>query len=66
MKTSDIEYDGDIYTVSDEKPKSGDMVLTEKYGVWEFREGTAPMPYWCNPNACKKIIKKNGKDFGKE
>ena len=66
MDTIDVEYKGDIYTVCGDEPKTGDMVLTDKYGVWEFHEITAPMPYWCNPKTCMKIMKKNGKDFGKD
>jgi len=53
-------YSGKKYLISDEEPKNGDFVLTENYGVWIFQdltgEGTAPMPYWANKNACKKLI----------
>jgi len=49
-----------FYFISNETPENGDMVYTEKYGVWEFKDetgqGSAPMPYWANKNACKKII----------
>ncbi len=53
------EYEGNKYLISDEIPQNGDLVLTEKYGVWEFWDnggGSAPMPYWANKNACKKLI----------
>jgi hypothetical protein len=58
-------YDGKTYIISDETPVNGDLVLTEKYGVWEFKDetgfSTAPMPYWANRHACKKLILKNNK-----
>lgn len=52
------------YLISDEKPQDGDLVLTEKYGVWEYKEAPCPMPYWGNPNVCKKLIpiEENGKN----
>lgn len=56
MITKTIKKDNTTYIISDEKPKTGDKVLTDDYGVWEFHEGTAPLPYWCNTNTCKKII----------
>ena len=46
-----------LYLLSDETPKSGDIVLTDNYGVWEFKEIPTPMGYWGNLNNCKKIIK---------
>ena len=30
-----INHEGKNYQVSDEKPQNGDLVLTEKYGVWK-------------------------------
>lgn len=54
MKT--IVYKGIIYEISDEKPVNDDMVLTEKYGVWIFKEKPSMLPFWCNANACKKLI----------
>src|SRR3990167_8833418 len=35
----------EIYICSDEKPKDADMVLTDNYGIWEFREQPSPLPY---------------------
>ena len=53
-------YEGKKYLISDETPQNGDFVLTENYGVWIFQDltgtGSAPMPYWANKNACKKLI----------
>lgn len=53
------EYDGKSYLISDEEPKTGDLVLTESYGVWKFMDmgnRGVPMPYWGNKNACKKLV----------
>jgi hypothetical protein len=54
------KYNGKKYLISDEIPQNGDLVLTENYGVWIFQDltgtGSAPMPYWANKNACKKLI----------
>ena len=47
----------EYYLLSDEIPKSGDIVLTDNYGVWKFKEIPCPFPYWGNKNTCKKIIK---------
>jgi len=53
-------HEGKTYLISDERPENYDLVLTEKYGVWTFRDdtgfSTAPMPYWANRHACKKLI----------
>ena len=58
MKT--ITHNELIYLVVDDTPTNGDLVLTDNYGVWTFRDetgkGSAPIPYWANKNACKKII----------
>lgn len=59
-----INHEGKSYQVSDEKPRNGDLVLTDGYGVWTFRNDApagsnacyAPMPYWANANACKKLV----------
>ena len=51
-----IEYEGKLYEVSDKTPMNGDLVLTEKYGVWIYSCESAPMPYWCNAKLCKKLI----------
>jgi len=55
-----ILHKGKSYITSDETPKNGDLVLTDNYGVWEFRDdtgkGSAPMPFWANKNTCKKLI----------
>lgn len=55
-----IEYEGKKYLISDEEPKNYDLVLTDNYGVWVFKDetgqGSAPMPYWANKKACKKLI----------
>jgi len=55
------EYLKNGYIVTDEPPQNGDMVLTDNYGVWEFRDegsGSAQMPYWANSKTCKKILHK--------
>ena len=41
------------YITTDDEPKSGDLVLTDKYGVWTYRPAPCPMPYWGNPAACR-------------
>jgi len=61
-----IIHEGKSYIVSNEEPENGDLVLTNNYGVWEFRNNAphsvrhkvcyAPMPYWANKNTCKKLI----------
>ena len=57
MKT--ITHEGKTYLISDKTPQYGDLVLTDNYGVWEFRDetgfGSAPLPYWANKNTCKKM-----------
>lgn len=56
-----IEHEGKQYKVTEQIPDWDDLVITEEYGVWVFRNyGTdecpaAPMPYWANPRACKKL-----------
>jgi hypothetical protein len=50
-------HNNKVYLLSTKAPNTGDLVLTDNYGVWTFHEGTAPIPYWCNPNACKKVIR---------
>ena len=63
-----FKYKDYYYVINDDEPQNGDMVMTEKYGVWEFRDetgyGSAPMPYWANRNACKKIIATTDKSLG--
>lgn len=54
MKT--IVYYGVTYIISDEPPKNDDLVLTNEYGIWTFKEQTSMLPFWCNPNNCKKLI----------
>lgn len=59
-------YEGDTYTLTDDKPNNNDKVLTDGYGVWRFFDeggGTAPLPYWANHKTCKKIIAINGKEI---
>lgn len=55
-----IEYNDKKYKVSQETPKNGDLVLTNGYGVWVFKDetgfGSAPLPYWANKKTCKKLI----------
>ena len=55
-----LVHEGKYYSVSDERPENGDLVVTERYGVWTFRDetgiGSAPMPYWANKYKCKKLI----------
>ena len=41
---------------TDEKPIDGDMVYVSlTNSIWEFRMAPCPLPYWGNPNSCKKI-----------
>lgn len=54
-----IDHEGKQYKISDETPQNGDLVLTNGYGVWIFKDetgfGSAPMPYWANRKTCKKL-----------
>jgi hypothetical protein len=63
-----FKYKDHYYVVSDDLPQNGDRVMTENYGVWEFRDetghGTAPLPYWANNKTCKKIVATNDKSLG--
>lgn len=63
-----VKYKNHLYFISEEKPKNGNMVLTENYGVWEFWDdtgkGSAPLPYWANNKTCKKIIASTDKTLG--
>jgi len=60
MYVTQVEYKGKTYKVSDETPINGDLVITEEYGIWEFKDvtghGSAPLPYWANKKTCKKLI----------
>ena len=55
----ELVYKGKRYQVVTDEPKNGDLVSTDKYGVWEFKDetgnGSAPMPYWANKKTCKKL-----------
>jgi hypothetical protein len=51
-----IIYNHKMYRLSDDIPKDGDMVLTENYGIWEYKKAPCPIPYWGNPNNCKKMV----------
>jgi hypothetical protein len=57
-----VRHEGVEYAISDQSPKNGDLVITEKYGVWTFKDetgtGSAPMPYWANKNTCKVLVVK--------
>lgn len=66
INTQSIIHQGKPYIVSTETPENGDLVLTNNYGVWEFRNDApwsmkdkvcyAPLPYWANKNTCQKLI----------
>lgn len=59
-----VLHNGKTYTTTDEEPKNGDLVLTNDYGVWTFRNDAptnskvcyAPMPYWANKKSCRKLV----------
>jgi len=55
-----IEYRTNTYTTTNDTPNAGDLVMTNEYGVWKFRQAPCPMPYWGNANACKKIVAVDG------
>jgi hypothetical protein len=63
-----LRYKDKFYVVSDDIPQNGDWVLTENYGVWEFKDetggGSAPLPYWANKKTCKKIVATTDKSLG--
>jgi hypothetical protein len=67
LNVKPISHNTHLYFISDEIPKNGDKVYTEKYGVWEFKDetgcGSAPMPYWANKNTCKKIMASTDKSL---
>lgn len=59
MSNQTVTHKEKKYQVSNEEPVNGDLVLTDNYGVWEFKDegwGSAPLPYWANKNTCKKMI----------
>ena len=51
-----------LYIVSNETKKDGDWVLPNDLNnpfnrkPYKFSSISAPLPYWCNPDSCKKII----------
>jgi len=51
-----IEYKGDKYLISNDPPKNDDLVLTDHYEIWIFKEKSSMLPFWCNAKACKKLI----------
>jgi len=51
------KYKEQYYLLSEETPVTGDIVLTDNYGVWEFRLQPCPISFWGNPKTCKKILK---------
>jgi len=61
MNTPTITHEGNQYIISKDKPQNGDLVITDNYGVWTFQQAPCPLPYWGNPNACKKLIEFNPK-----
>lgn len=56
-----VQHKGKDYVVSENEPNNYDLVITG-WGVWTFLDttgkATAPLPYWANKNACKKLILK--------
>ena len=59
-----VTHEGKNYKTSNEEPQNGDLVLTDNWGVWKFRNDApkgsnvcyAPIPYWANKDTCKKLI----------
>ena len=51
-----LSYEGKIYLITNDEPKTNDLVLTNNYGVWRFNEKPSPLPYWCNKDTCKKLV----------
>ena len=67
-----IKWGFNEFTITTDEVKNNDKVFASSegtdFGVWTFFDeggGTAPMPFWANRKACKKIIKVNGKDIDK-
>lgn len=56
MYPTELTHKGIRYKVVDDEPKDDDLVITEHYGVWEFKETPHMLPYWCNRYTCKKLI----------
>ena len=54
-----IKHKDKRYVATDTIPKDGDFVLTENYGIWEFKLSPCPLPYWGNPNNCKPLLEVN-------
>lgn len=52
-----INHNGKSYIITDDEPMNGDLVITDDYGVWEYKNenGSAPLPYWSNKDACMKL-----------
>lgn len=48
--------------VSTEEPINGDTVLVDArawggfYEIWIYKKAPCPLPYWGNPNGCRKVI----------
>lgn len=51
------KYKEHYYLLSEETPVTGDIVLTDNYGVWKFKTSPCTIMFWGNPNTCKKILK---------
>jgi hypothetical protein len=54
-----------LYILSDEGKNNNGYVIPNNYPeVWEFRTKPCPLPYWGNPDTCKKIIASTDKNLG--
>ena len=55
-KSKTITHEGVLYFISNEPPLNDDLVLTENYGVWIYKDHPSMLPFWCNNKTCKKLI----------
>ena len=51
------KYKEQYYLLSEETPVTGDIVLTDNYGVWKFKTPPCTIMFWGNLKTCKKILK---------
>jgi hypothetical protein len=55
--------DGD-YVFVDCSMNEGDANTYKGMGVWKYMKAPCPMPYWGNPNCCKKIVASSDRSLG--
>lgn len=61
-----ITHEGVTYEISNEPPINDDMVLTNNYGIWRYKDHPSMLPFWCNDKTCKKLIPINTTIYGQD